>query len=125
MLRSTILTAMLTFGANVLAAPAAEAAPAPEANPAPILDAASSLVARKGEYLGGIDMDAYCRSRWGSFAYADLRDSSCNGWKCNIAYPTVITGISVDVNEACSEQHGVSAYGWCTSGSNGWGCYKN
>ncbi|OAG05465.1 uncharacterized protein CC84DRAFT_1216813 [Paraphaeosphaeria sporulosa] len=73
---------MLAFGASVLAAPAAEAAPVPEANPAPTPEAASSLVARTGEYLGGIDMNTACREQWFRFAYAYQVDNSCNAWKC-------------------------------------------
>jgi hypothetical protein len=119
MLHQTILTAILFFGASVLSAPA------PEANPAPTPKVALPLVARKGEYVGGIDMDAACRAQWGTYAYSDKRDNTCNGWKCGIAYPIVITGLYVDVNQACTTQHGVSAYGWCTTDASGWGCYKN
>lgn len=119
MLHHTILTAIFCFGASVFSTPV------PEANPAPAPEVASSLEARSGEYVGGINMDAACRDEYGTYAYVDQRDNSCNGWKCGIAYPTVITGLSVDVNRACTKQHGVSAYGWCTTDAWGWGCYKN
>lgn len=119
MLHQTIFAAIFFFGASVLSAPASEA------NPALPPEVAPSLKARSGEYLGGIDMGAACRERWGNAAYAEQRDNSCNGWKCNITGPTPITGIGVDVNRACTKQYGVSAYGWCTTDAYGWGCYKN
>jgi hypothetical protein len=121
MLHATILTAILSFGATVLGAPTSEA------NPAPIPETASSLEARSGEYLGGIDMDTACAEQWGGLGYTDVdqRGNTCNAWNCSVIYPTLITGLSVDVNRACTKQHGVSAYGWCTTDAWGWGCYKN
>lgn len=114
---------MLAFGASGLAAPTAEAAPVPEANPAPTPEAMSSLVARTGEGLGGVDMDAACRDQWFRFAYAYWTDDSCNGWKCREDIEYGVAGLYIDVNAACSKQYGVPAYGSCTDGVYGWGCY--
>lgn len=112
MVHQTILTAVLLLSAGVLGAPAAETA--------------SSLMPRKGEYLGGIDMDAACREQWGNLAYVTQRGNTCNSWTCNIFDPDFpVAGLYVDVNRACTVQHGVSAYGWCTTDASGWGCFKN
>ncbi|KAL5388906.1 hypothetical protein DPSP01_002612 [Paraphaeosphaeria sporulosa] len=109
MLHLTIFTAMLAFGASVLAAPAAEAAPVPEANPAPTPEAASSLVARTGEYLGGIDMNTACREQWFRFAYAYQVDNSCNAWKCeeyvDLHYTTVDEDKGIILNGFADDPH--------------------
>jgi hypothetical protein len=125
MFRPALFIAMLAFGASVVAAPAAEAAPVPEANPAPTTQAASSLVARTGEYLGGIDMDTACRDQWFRFAYAYQKGNSCNAWNCREDFEYGVASLYVDVNSACTKQHGVSAYGWCTKDAWDWKCYKN
>lgn len=120
-----ILTSAFFLGASVLGVPTQETASVSKADSAPTSEVVSSLKARTGEYLGGIDMDSACRDEWGTFAFVEQRDNSCNAWKCGIAYPMLVTGLGVDVNRACTKQHGVSAYGWCTTGAWGWGCYKN
>jgi hypothetical protein len=112
MIHQTILTAILLFGTSVLGAPAAEAA--------------SSLMPRRGEYVGGIDMNTACHSQYGDDSYAIQKDNTCNGWGCNDFGDTNLRPLyDVDVNSACTEQHGVSAYGFCNTGAWGWGCYKN
>ena len=125
MLHQNVFVVTLFFGASILGAPTQEASSVPEADIGRTIEVSSSIEARSGEYLGGIDMDSACRDQWGTFAYVEQRDNSCNGWKCGIAYPEWVTGLYVDVNRACTKQHGVSAYGWCTTDAWGWGCYKN
>ena len=75
-----------------------------------------------GTYLGGIDMNRACADQWRG-RYAKQYGNSCDAWKCESERDYV--QLDVDVNAACSSQHGGGAYGYCTSGAWGWGCYRN
>jgi hypothetical protein len=115
MLHQSILTAVLLFGASVVGVP----------NPAPIPEAASFLVARTGEYVGGIDMNSACADQYGSMSTSDQKGNSCDAWKCVVFGNHPAINLNIDVNRACTKQHGVSAYGYCSTDAFGWGCYKN
>ena len=75
-----------------------------------------------GTYLGGIDMNRACNEQWPR-RYAQQHGNGCDAWKCEANWDYV--QLSVDVNRACSKQHGGGAYGYCTSGAWGWGCYRD
>jgi hypothetical protein len=111
-MKTTVLYAIMSFGFGVLAAPAPAAGP--------VAAAAQALEVRVGEYLGGLNMDIACREQYGAHFYARSSGGSCNDWSCTKGEGHY----SVDTPRACHIQHGGNTYAWCTSGVNGWGCYK-
>jgi hypothetical protein len=109
---TTILCAIISFGFDVIAAPA----PAAE----PDAGAAPALEARSGERLGGIDMDWSCKDQYG-LGWEDTRNGdSCNAWSCkNSIYKK-----SVDTPRACSVQYGPNVYAYCSTGWDNWSCFR-
>jgi hypothetical protein len=111
-MKTTALYAIMSFGFGALAAPA----PAAE----PVAAAAHALEARSGEYLGGIAMEIICRAQYGATYYPQPRGATCNDWSCTNGDDYR----GVDTPRACSLQYGLSTYAYCSSGINGWGCYR-
>ena len=111
-MKTTALYAILSFGFTALAAPS----PAAE----PVSAAAHALQARAGEYLGGIDVNTACRVQYGLKYGAKSVGITCNDWKCSDGG----SDRSMDVPKACSYQYGLGVYAFCSSGINGWGCYR-
>jgi hypothetical protein len=109
-LYTTLLCALTS--ASVLAAPAAEAAPA-------------ELAPRSGEYLGGIDVNAACWHDYGRDFYAYSTGNSCNDWKCVYIDDSLGGRYGMDMPAQCARQYGGGVYAWCTTGVNGWGCYRS
>jgi hypothetical protein len=123
MLPTTVLTAILIFSASVLAAPAPEAAPALDANPAPALEAApAALVARAGEYLGGVDLNDACRVQYNRPNAVAVRDGDgCSNWTC---YSDIWRYRGIAIGDACARAYGNPTYAYCTKGAYDWGCYR-
>lgn len=111
-MKTATLYAMLSFGFTALAAPA----PAAESVDATV----HALEARSGEYLGGIDVNTACRVQYGLNYYARSVGITCNDWKCTNGGGDK----SMDTPKACSYQYGLGVYAFCSSGLNGWGCYR-
>jgi hypothetical protein len=111
-MKTTALYAIVSFGFGALAAPA----PAAE----PVAAVAHALEARSGERLGGIDVDTACRTQYGLDYYAKSVGITCNDWKCSNGGKDK----GMDVPKACSYQYGLNVYAFCSSGVNGWGCFK-
>jgi streptogramin lyase len=112
-MKTTVLYAIMSLSFGALAAPA----PAAEA----VAAAAHALEARSGEYLGGIDVNIACREQYGNSYYAAARGGTCNDWKCTNNGNWFR---DMDTPRACSVQHGLNNYAYCSSGINGWGCYR-
>jgi hypothetical protein len=126
MLPTTLLAAILTFGASVLAAPASEAAPAPDANHAPASETVPALAARSGEYLGGLDLNNACQVQYhADTAYAEKRGDGCNAWSCANDNPNnFFYYLSIKMGDACVRAYGNPTYAWCEKGAYDWGCYR-
>lgn len=105
--RTTILSAIMSFG--FLVAPAIAA---------PAISAAAA-----GEYVGGIDIQGFCNREYGNEWRALRYDNSCNGWKCWWAEFDIALG--VDTPKACAYQYGSGVYAWCTGGVDSWGCFRS
>jgi hypothetical protein len=104
---TTLLCVIISFGFDVLAAPA------------------PALEARAGERLGGIDMGRACTQQYGQGHHAKTRGTSCNAWSCNNEWQSDELSLPIDTPWACQQQYGDGVYAWCSGGIYDWGCFRS
>ncbi len=82
---------------------------------------AGAFPAEARTYFGGVDLNSYCRARWRNSS-ATLVAQNAWGWRCAVG----ASRYSIDVTQACREQHRNTALVAETSNPNSpysWGCY--